>query len=187
MPRLERRRQGVEQALGEGHALTQASGLQSIVGAGEPFRPGHLGHQPRELVKPADGRVGRAWPLLHGARMARTPDNRPVQQPAQPDGPRSRSSQDPLQDWPEGSQAQARALHEQLRIGERQWHALKGQPQRRAAEQLAAALVQLLDPANPPGAPCPGPQRRQAADLVENALGWLRGELRDPGCPSHGR
>jgi hypothetical protein len=81
----------------------------------------------------------------------------------------------------------ARDLHSQLRIDERQWHALKAQPQRRAAEQLAAALVILLDPANPPGAAQAGPQRRQAAELVAHALGWLNGNLRDPGCPTHGR
>jgi hypothetical protein len=47
--------------------------------------------------------------------------------------------------------------------------------------------VLLLDPANPPAAAMAGPQRLQAADLVEHALGWLKGDLRDPGCPSHGR
>jgi hypothetical protein len=47
--------------------------------------------------------------------------------------------------------------------------------------------VLLLDPANPPGAAQAGPQRRQAAELVAHALGWLNGDLRDPGCPSHGR
>ncbi|MFM7311744.1 MAG: DUF6439 family protein [Cyanobium sp.] len=89
--------------------------------------------------------------------------------------------------WPEQAQELARALHGQLQISDRQWHALKGQPQRRAAEQLAAALVVLLDPSNPPGAAQPGPLRVQATELVGHALGWLKGELRDPGCPSHGR
>ena len=90
-------------------------------------------------------------------------------------------------DWPEGSQALAQQLHQLLRISDREWHALKGQPQRRAVEQLAAALVQLLDPANRPAAAEPTSQRQQATALVEHALGWLNGTLRDPGCPSHGR
>lgn len=88
--------------------------------------------------------------------------------------------------WPAEAQDTARALHERLRISERDWHALKGQPQRRAAEQLAAALVQLLDPANPANAPVATTQRQQAIALLEHGLGWLRGELKDPGCPSHG-
>ena len=89
-------------------------------------------------------------------------------------------------EWPEGAQALAQQLHAELRITDRQWHALKAQPQRRAAEQLAAALVLLLDPANGPASPTRSPQREQATALVEHALGWLKGELRDPGCPSHG-
>lgn len=113
--------------------------------------------------------------------MTRCRDIRPVHPSAKPNDTSS------LREWPAESQEAARALHEQLRINERQWHALKAQPQRRAAEQLAAALVLLLDPANPPGAASAGPQRHEAAALVEHALGWLKGDLRDPGCPSHGR
>jgi len=90
------------------------------------------------------------------------------------------------QQWPDGSREAAEALHRLLTIDNRQWHALKGQPQRRAAEQLAAALVQLLDPANPANAPVATPQRRDAIALLEHGLGWLRGELKDPGCPTHG-
>jgi hypothetical protein len=89
--------------------------------------------------------------------------------------------------WPQQSQPLAQQLHALLRIDGRDWHAFKGQPQRRAAEQLAAALVQLLAESNPPGAPVAGVQRQQATDLVRSALGWLNGDLRDPGCPSHGR
>ncbi|MBW0167837.1 MAG: hypothetical protein KXJ49_10085 [Vulcanococcus sp.] len=90
------------------------------------------------------------------------------------------------QQWPEGSRETAEALHRLLTIDNRQWHALKSQPQRRAAEQLAAALVQLLDPANPANAPVTTTQRQNAIALLEHGLGWLRGELKDPGCPTHG-
>lgn len=119
----------------------------------------------------------------HGARMARCPGRRPV--PAIPDHPTTRNRTGGS--WPPQSQALAQELHRLLRIDGRDWHAYKGQPQRRAAEQLAAALVQLLAENNPPAAAVTSPQRQQAMDLVENALGWLKGELRDPGCPSHGR
>ena len=90
------------------------------------------------------------------------------------------------QQWPEASRDTAEALHRLLTIDNRNWHALKAQPQRRAAEQLAAALVILLDPANPPNAPITTEQRRQSIELLEHGLGWLRGERKDPGCPSHG-
>ena len=90
------------------------------------------------------------------------------------------------QQWPEASRDTAEALHRLLTIDNRNWHAFKAQPQRRAAEQLAAALVILLDPANPPNAALTTEQRRQSIELLEHGLGWLRGERKDPGCPSHG-
>ncbi|WP_198006445.1 DUF6439 family protein [Cyanobium sp. PCC 7001] len=73
-----------------------------------------------------------------------------------------------------------------LVINDRDWHALKTQRARRGAEQLAAALVQLLA-ADDPRQSGIGPARQEAAELVEHALAWLRAEISDPGCPSHGR
>ena len=90
----------------------------------------------------------------------------------------------PSRSWPEGAHGQAVALQRQLALGDRDWHALKGQRSRRAAEQLAAALVLLLG-GDSPAASQSGPARLAAIDLVENGLGWLKGELADPGCPSH--
>jgi hypothetical protein len=88
--------------------------------------------------------------------------------------------------WPEGSGELAEQLHRQLVIGDRHWHALKGQRSRRAAEQLAGALVQLLG-ADDPAAISGGEARERAIVLTASALAWLKGELRDPGCPDHGR
>ena len=68
----------------------------------------------------------------------------------------------------------AQALLEALRIDERQWHALKGSCRHRAAEQIAAGLNQLLHH-----------QDQAAMASLQTALGWLGGELRDPGCPDH--
>ena len=107
---------------------------------------------------------------------------RPVLTDISPDLPMTPTHQR----WPEQALPLATELQRSLCINDRQWHALKGQPQRRAAEQLAAALVQLLDPANPANAPVATAQRQQAIALLEHGLGWLRGELKDPGCPSHG-
>ena len=90
----------------------------------------------------------------------------------------------PSRSWPEGAHGQAVALQRQLALGDRDWHALKGQRSRRAAEQLAAALVLLLG-GDSPAASQSGPARLAAIELVENGLGWLKGELADPGCPSH--
>jgi hypothetical protein len=37
---------------------------------------------------------------------------------------------------------------------------------------LAAAMVQLLRQGN-------------SSDVTQQALGWFKGELKDPGCPRH--
>lgn len=92
--------------------------------------------------------------------------------------------------WPETSLPLAEQLQQTLAIPERDWHALKGQKPRRAAVQMAAALVQLLaresaDGRN--GSSLRSEARQDCIALLENALGWLREELRDPGCPSHQR
>ena len=69
----------------------------------------------------------------------------------------------------------ARDLHNALSIGDRDWHRLKGDRHRRAAEQLAAALQQLL---------LQGPRGDEdVLDLLQSAQRWLRREQRDPGCP----
>jgi hypothetical protein len=107
-----------------------------------------------------------------------------------PDGPPARPEPKPGAPpgrlWPEGSAALAEQLQRRLTIGDRDWHALKAQRSRRAAEQLAAALVVLLN-ADGPGSSTASPARAEALALVEHAAGWLRGEISDPGCPSHGR
>jgi hypothetical protein len=90
------------------------------------------------------------------------------------------------QHWPEKSRDLAEALHQCLAIGDRDWHALKSQRPRRAAEQIAAALV-LMIADDQPAQPASTPAREQAEVLLEHALGWLRAELSDPGCPAHGR
>lgn len=68
----------------------------------------------------------------------------------------------------------ARALLDALRIDERQWHDLKGSRRHRAAEQVAAGLNQLLNH-----------QDQAAMASLQAAVDWLRGDLRDPGCPDH--
>ncbi|WP_370455590.1 DUF6439 family protein [Synechococcus sp. RSCCF101] len=78
--------------------------------------------------------------------------------------------------WPAGSLDRARSLHDLLRLSDRDWHALKSDRRRRGAELLAAALTQLLSGGDP----------QDVTALVDQAGGWLRGELKDPGCPDHG-
>lgn len=89
-------------------------------------------------------------------------------------------------DWPPEALACAVRLHAQLCISERDWHAMKAQRPRRAAEQLAAALVQLLSGDRPAAVETTEARLRTLA-LLEHASAWLRSELSDPGCESHPR
>lgn len=109
---------------------------------------------------------------------------RPVLADLSPDLPRTQTHQR----WPEQALPLAAELQRSLSINDRQWHALKGQRQRRAAEQISSALVLLLRESEPsaPSRSALGSDQ-EAIALLEHALGWLKGEIRDPGCPSHGR
>lgn len=88
--------------------------------------------------------------------------------------------------WPDEALPMAVALHRQLSISDRDWHALKSQRSRRAAEQLAAALVQLISGDNPGEAGVNDARQRTLA-LLDHAQQWLRAEISDPGCPQHRR
>ena len=77
--------------------------------------------------------------------------------------------------WPDTATDKAEELHQLLRIGDREWHQLKSDRQRRGAELLAAALVQLLHHGD----------NSDVENLTQQALGWIKGELKDPGCPRH--
>ena len=78
-------------------------------------------------------------------------------------------------DWPEQALTSSRDLHAMLSIDDRSWHHLKSRWDRRGAELLGAALVKLLSDGD----------RDDVKALTEQALGWISGELKDPGCPHH--
>ena len=71
--------------------------------------------------------------------------------------------------------ALAQALAEQLAIGPMDWHRLSSNRQVRAKEQVAAALVYLLN--NKPD---------EALPRLEQAVGWLNRSIKAPPCPTHG-
>lgn len=70
----------------------------------------------------------------------------------------------------------AQALAERLAIKPMDWHRLNRNRQVRAQEQLAAALVFLLNR-----------QPDEALPRAEQAVGWLNHSLSAPPCPSHGK
>ena len=71
--------------------------------------------------------------------------------------------------------ALAQALANQLAIGPMDWHRLNSNRQVRAKEQLAAALVYLLNDSP-----------EEALPRLEQAVGWLNRSIKAPPCPTHG-
>ncbi|MBH8577925.1 hypothetical protein I8752_34185 [Nostocaceae cyanobacterium CENA369] len=69
----------------------------------------------------------------------------------------------------------AQALMERLSISPNDWHRLKSNRNSRASEQIAAALVYLLNN-----------QPQEALARLEQASGWLDRSISAPPCPSHG-
>lgn len=184
--RTQRGGQRVEQPLGDAQLLLPPPLSAAAAGSGAR----QAMQQRHGLDQAGDRLMPGRWPVAageraggsgggHHARMEQPSAQRPVDRSA------SAVSQQ-RQSWPANAAEQAEALHRLLTIDDRQWHALKGQACRRAAEQLAAALVQLLA-ADGPGAGPDSPARDRAISLSSTAVAWLDGTLRDPGCPDHGR
>ncbi len=77
--------------------------------------------------------------------------------------------------WPVNSRRLAKELHAELSLSEQNWHQLKGNSERRAAELISGALTQLLE----------GGKHSDIEAMTCQAIKWLKKELKDPGCPKH--
>ena len=69
----------------------------------------------------------------------------------------------------------AQALAERLAIAPSDWHRLKSNRQARAREQVAAALVFLLND-----------NQSEVLPRLQQAQGWLDRSISAPPCPTHG-
>ena len=77
--------------------------------------------------------------------------------------------------WPRKTKDLAIDLHTELTITNTNWHQFKSDPERRAAELLSGAMVQILSDGN----------KSDIAALINQSLRWINGEAKDPGCPRH--
>jgi len=66
-----------------------------------------------------------------------------------------------------------RALNQKLMINHTNWHKLKGDKNRRAAELISSALSQLIV----------GENENEAILYLEESLKWMKGEIKDKPCP----
>jgi hypothetical protein len=70
----------------------------------------------------------------------------------------------------------AQALAERLAIAPNDWHRLKAHRRSRAQEQVATALIYLLND-----------QPEEALLRLQQATGWLDRSISAPPCPTHGK
>tara|TARA_Y100001968_G_scaffold220633_1_gene203518 strand:- start:359 stop:616 length:258 start_codon:yes stop_codon:yes gene_type:complete len=76
--------------------------------------------------------------------------------------------------WNNKSKTLIKELHKELCLDSKNWHQNKTDSQKRAAELLASALAQLIN----------GGEIEDVAELVIHSYKWLKGEVKDLGCPN---
>lgn len=77
--------------------------------------------------------------------------------------------------WPNSAKELAIELHSKLKLDDKNWHHLKDNSDRRAAELLSSAIVQLLSEGSP----------EDIEDLLNQSIKWIKREVKAPGCPQH--
>ncbi len=75
--------------------------------------------------------------------------------------------------WPKNAKSLAVELHSNLTLTDSNWHKLKNNSNRRAAELLAGAMVQLLSNGN----------ISDVDELLSQSKRWLNKEIAQPSCP----
>ena len=75
--------------------------------------------------------------------------------------------------WPPNAKESAIELHSQLKLDNKNWHQLKDDSERRSAELLSGAMVQLLS----------GGEHSEITALINQSKRWLMNEINAPGCP----
>ena len=75
--------------------------------------------------------------------------------------------------WPDEAKKTALILHSQLKLDNKNWHQLKDDSERRSAELLSSAMVQLLS----------GGKQSEITELILQSMKWLKKEIKAPSCP----
>ncbi len=74
--------------------------------------------------------------------------------------------------WPSDTIELALDLHEKLKLNHLNWHQHKGDSNRRAAELLSSAMIQLVNDG----------ELSDIEALINQSIKWLKKEVKDDGC-----
>ena len=77
--------------------------------------------------------------------------------------------------WSKEAKALTKELHKELSLNQQNWHKLRGNKKRRVAELIIGALSQTLNEG----------EDEDIRNLLKNAIDWLDGQIKDPGCEHH--
>jgi len=77
--------------------------------------------------------------------------------------------------WPEKVQILAKELHNEISLNNYNWHKYRGNKQRRSAELISSAISQLINDGD----------EAEIENLLNQAILWIKEEIKDTGCKSH--
>ena len=77
--------------------------------------------------------------------------------------------------WSEKIKTLAKELHNEIRLDNYNWHQFRGNKQRRSAELIISAISQLINDGDD----------AEIEDLLNQAILWIKEEIKDTGCESH--
>ena len=77
--------------------------------------------------------------------------------------------------WPEKIKLLVKELHNEMRLDNHNWHKFRGNKQRRSAELIISAISQLINDG----------KDAEIEDLLNQAILWIKEEIKDTGCKSH--
>ena len=77
--------------------------------------------------------------------------------------------------WSEKAKSLAKELHNEISLDNYNWHQFRGNKQRRSAELIISAISQLINDG----------EDKEIEDLLNQAILWIKEEIKDAGCKSH--
>ena len=77
--------------------------------------------------------------------------------------------------WSEKAKSLAKELHNEISLNNYNWHEFRGNKQRRSAELITSAISQLINDGD----------EAEIEDLLNQAILWIKEEIKDTGCKSH--
>ena len=77
--------------------------------------------------------------------------------------------------WTEKVHLLVKELHDEISLDNYNWHKFRGNKRRRRAELIISAISQLINDGD----------EAEIEDLLNQAILWIKDEIRDTGCKSH--